>query len=182
LLNTAAGRSAQTGQDVSSLLGAGAQEQAQRQNVINADMGKFQEQWNYPTEQLNMRLAALGMSPYGKTTTGTGQQTTETPTDWATVGLGALKAAPGLIGSSAGGGAGLLGLLAMSDRNTKTDIQKVSDGDIPMYSYRYKGDPKTYPKIVGPMAQDIEKKYPSAIKKVGRYKAIDINNLMEVLS
>jgi hypothetical protein len=51
-----------------------------------------------------------------------------------------------------------------------------------MYSYRYKGDPKSYPKVVGPMAQDIEKKYPSAVKKVGKYKTIDINNLMEVLS
>ena len=70
----------------------------------------------------------------------------------------------------------------MGDRDAKTDIKKLTDGDIPMYSYRYKGDPKSYPKIVGPMAQDIEKKYPSAVKKVGRYKTIDINNLMEVLS
>jgi hypothetical protein len=168
--------------NISALIGAGQQDQAQRQKTIDAAMAKFDEAKNYPVEQLNMRLAALGMSPYGKTTTGTGTSSTETPTDWATVGLGALKSAPGIIGSAAGGGSGLLGLLALSDRDSKTDIQKVSDGEIPMYAYRYKGDPKTYPKIVGPMAQDIEKKYPKAIKKVGRYKAIDINNLMEVLS
>jgi hypothetical protein len=115
-----------------------------------------------------MRLAALGMSPYGKTTSGTGTSSTETPMDWATTGLGVLKALPALY--------------AMSDRNTKTDIKKLTDGDIPIYSYRYKDDPKSYPKVVGPMAQDIEKKYPSAVKKVGKHRVIDINNLMEVLS
>jgi hypothetical protein len=172
-LNTAANKLAANQQDVTNLMTAGQQDQTQRQNVINADMQKFQEQWQYPTEQLNMRLAALGMSPYGKTTTGTGTSSTETPTDWATVGLGGLKTLGGLFGSG--------GLLAMSDKNTKTDITKLTDGDIPMYSYRYKGDPKSYPKVVGPMAQDIEKKYPSAIKKVGKYKTIDLSNLMEVL-
>ena len=50
-----------------------------------------------------------------------------------------------------------------------------------MYAYRYKGDPKSYPKVVGPMAQDIEKHHPSAVKKIGRHKVIDLNNLMEVL-
>jgi hypothetical protein len=182
LLGTAAGRGTQTQQDITNLMTAGQQDTTQRQAVINANMAKFNEARQYPIDQLNIKMAALGMSPYGKTTTGTGTSSTETPIDWATTGLGAMKALPGLIGSSAGGGAGLLGLLAMSDRKTKTDITKLTDDDIPMYSYRYKGDPKTYPKVVGPMAQDIEKKYPSAIKKVGKYKTININNLMEVLS
>jgi hypothetical protein len=31
------------------------------------------------------------------------------------------------------------------------------------------------------MAQDIEKVRPSAVKKVGKYKTVDINNLLEVL-
>jgi hypothetical protein len=185
LLSTASGQQGSRITDATSLLAAGQQDTAARQKVIDAAMGKFAEAQNYPTEQLNMRLAALGMSPYGKTTTGTGTSSTDTPVDWATVGLGGLKALPGLIGTGAtagAGGSGLLGLLAMSDRNTKTDITKLTDGEIPLYSYRYKDDPKTYPKVVGPMAQDIEKKYPKAIKKVGRYKTIDINNLMEVLS
>jgi hypothetical protein len=167
-LNTAANKLAANQQDISNLMMGGQQDQAQRQKVIDAAMGKFQEKWNYPTEQLNMRLAALGMSPYGKTTTGTGTSQTETPMDWATTGLGVLKTLPALY--------------AMSDRNAKTDITKLTDGDIPVYSYRYKGDPKSYPKVVGPMAQDIEKKYPSAVKKVGKHRVIDINNLMEVLS
>lgn len=168
LLGTAGARGTQTQQDITNLMMGGQQEQGQRQNVINADMQKFQEKWQYPTDQLNMRLAALGMSPYGKTETGTKTSSTETPMDWATTGLGVLKTIPALW--------------AMSDRNTKTDITKLTNDEIPLYSYRYKGDPKTYPKVVGPMAQDIEKKYPSAIKKVGKYKTIDIHNLLEVLS
>jgi hypothetical protein len=183
LLATAGAKGASRISDISALLGAGQSETGSRQKVIDAEMGKFDEARNYPVEQLNMRLAALGMSPYGKTETGSKTSTAEVPaTDWATLGLGAMKAAPGLIGSAAGGGSGLLGLLALSDRNTKTDITKLTDGEIPLYSYRYKDDPKTYPKVVGPMAQDIEKKYPKAIKKVGRHKAVDIGNLMEVLS
>lgn len=168
LLTTAGGQQSSRIADASSLLSGGQQETGSRQAVINAAIDKFNEARNYPVEQLNMRLAALGMSPYGKTTSGTGTSSTETPMDWATTGLGVLKALPALY--------------AMSDRNTKTDIKKLTDGDIPIYSYRYKDDPKSYPKVVGPMAQDIEKKYPSAVKKVGKHRVIDINNLMEVLS
>lgn len=156
-------------QDVQSLMMAGQSDMAQRQQVINADMQKFQERQDYPVQQLNMRLAALGMSPYGKTETSNKTSTSEDKgPDWATIGLGTLKTIPSLV--------------AMSDRDAKTDITKLTDGDIPMYSYRYKGDPKSYPKIVGPMAQDVEKKFPSAVKKIGKYKTIDYSNLMEVLS
>lgn len=168
LLSTAGGQQGARLSDAGALLGAGQQDTGSRQKVIDAAMQKFSEMTGYPVEQLNIRLAALGMSPYGKTETGTKTSSTETPMDWATTGLGVLKALPALA--------------AMSDRRTKTDIMKVSGGEIPMYAYRYKGDPKTYPKVVGPMAQDIEKKYPSAIKKVGKYKTVDLNNLMEVLS
>ena len=49
---------------------------------------------------------------------------------------------------------------AFSDRRAKTDIAKLGRdplSGLPMYAYRYKGDPKTYPKVVGPMAQDVER-------------------------
>jgi hypothetical protein len=109
------------------------------------------------------------MSPYGKTETMQKTGTSERPgTDWATLGLGALKTLPALW--------------AMSDRKMKTDIEKVMDGPIPLYAYRYKSDPKTYPKVVGPMAQDVEKVVPRAVKKVGGKRVIDINNLMEALA
>lgn len=167
-LNTAAGQGAANTADISNLLMGGASEQAQSQKEIDAKMKQFYEKRDYPLEQLNTRLAALGMSPYGRTETTNKTATSENKMDWATVGLGVLKTLPALV--------------AMSDRNTKTDIEKLSDGDIPLYAYRYKNDPKTYPKVVGPMAQDIQKKYPSAVKKVGKNLVVDYSNLMEVLS
>ena len=172
LVGAAAGRQAAGLTDVQSLLAAGGQEQGYRQRLIDAARQKFEEMRSYPTEQLNIRLAALGMSPYGKTETQYKTSTAEDKgPDLATILLGAGKTAVGLAP-----------YLAMSDRNMKTDIKKLTDGDIPIYSYRYKDDPKSYPKVVGPMAQDIEKKYPSAVKKVGRYKTVNLQNLMEVLS
>ena len=165
--NTAAGMKAAQGQDISSLLQGGQQQQTQQQNEINAAMKQFYEKRDYPVEGLNMRLAALGMSPYGKTETTNKTATSEDKgPDWASILLGGAK-----IGAQ----------MYMSDRSTKTDIKKLTDGPVPIYAYRYKGDPKSYPKVVGPMAQDIEKVRPSAVKKVGKYKTIDISNLLEVL-
>jgi hypothetical protein len=41
-----------------------------------------------------------------------------------------------------------------------------------MYAYRYMGDPKTYPKAVGPMAQDVEKRYPGSTMEVDWHMVI----------
>jgi hypothetical protein len=39
--------------------------------------------------------------------------------------------------------------------------------DAEMYVYRYKDDPKSYPKVVGPMAQDLENVLPGITKLIG---------------
>ena len=36
-----------------------------------------------------------------------------------------------------------------------------------MYSYRYKGDPKSYPKVAGPMAEDVMQVAPHAVRTMG---------------
>jgi len=168
--NVAQGKDASWLQQLQSLFMGGQQQQGYGQKIIDADMAKWGEARNAPIEDLNIRLAALGMSPYGKTEIGNKTSTAEKQgTDWATLGLGVAKTALPFL---------------LSDRTMKTDIKKVGDdplAGIPIYSYRYKGDPKSYPKVVGPMAQDIEKKFPSAVKKVGRYKTVNLSNLMEVL-
>lgn len=157
-------------QNIAALLGAGGQETGSRQALIDAAQKKFYEARDYPIEGLNTRLAALGMSPYGKTETSNKVATSEDKgPDWATILLGGAKALPGIMGM-------------FSDRTAKTDIVKLSDGEIPMYAYRYKGDPKTYPKVVGPMAQDVEKKFPKAVKKIGGKRVINLENLLESLS
>ena len=59
----------------------------------------------------------------------------------------------------------------------KTDKQKLGkdpETGLDIYAYRYKGDPKTYPKMVGPMAQDIEKKYPDQVVELGGKKAVNL--------
>jgi len=73
--------------------------------------------------------------------------------------------------------------LGPSDRRLKTDIRKMGrdpETDLDVYAYRYKGDPKTYPKAIGPMAQDVAKKYPDQVTKVGDYLAVNRNFLMGV--
>jgi hypothetical protein len=68
-----------------------------------------------------------------------------------------------------------LGMFGGSDRRMKTDIARVGKSrrtGLPLYAYRYKGDPKTHPKVIGPMAQDIEKKFPGATQRVGGVLAV----------
>jgi hypothetical protein len=66
----------------------------------------------------------------------------------------------------------------MSDERMKTDVSRLPEPDeetgLPLYAYRYKGDPKTYPKVVGPMAQDIQEEYPDEVKKIGGRLAVNL--------
>jgi len=81
-------------------------------------------------------------------TAGLGQQAT---------GQGTSKQSGFNFGASIGDVATLL-----SDRRAKEDIHRVGslvDG-LPVYSYRYKGDPVTH---IGVMAQDVEKRDPDAV-------------------
>ena len=53
----------------------------------------------------------------------------------------------------------------------KTDITKLGKDPktgLDMHAFRYKGDPKTYPKVVGPMAQDVEKQFPGSTAPMGK--------------
>lgn len=137
------------------LMGLGGINDARNQQVIDAQRQLFEQQNNMPWTQLNKYLggvSGLGGLLQGMGTS-TGQSQTEQQTPWTTY---------------AGLGISALGL--MSDRNEKTDIKKVGKDEntgLPLYAYRYKDDPKTYPKIVGPMAQDVEKAFPGSTDRVG---------------
>lgn len=144
------------GTDIARLLSIGGMQQEQEQKYLGDAYNRFTEARDYPLEQLNTRLAALGMSPYGRT------QTTKesSPTDWGSIikGVGSVASA-----------------FMSSDKSMKTDMQKVGKDKatgLDVYSYRYKGDPKTYPKVVGLMADDIEEKAPEAVKTIGGKKAV----------
>lgn len=140
----------------------GANERAVNQAGIDAAREGWQEGWDYPTQQLNLRLAALGMSPYGKTTTGTTTQTGGTSSNGLMQGIGAV--------------ASFLPLM-FSDREVKKDVKrvgKVPGTDLNAYEFRYKksflqsqnGSKDDGAKQIGLMAQDVEKKVPGAVQKV----------------
>lgn len=69
-------------------------------------------------------------------------------------------------------GLGLTALSLFSDERVKEDIKEVGkthDGQ-PIYSYRYKGDPKT---SLGLLAQDVEKTTPEAVSEMGGVKMVN---------
>lgn len=155
--------SSQRDKDVAGLSQIGLQQQQQQQRELDDKKNRFDEAENYDLERLNILLSSLGMSPYGKTETATKTTSGGGGTDWASMGLGIFSILAGL-----------------SDRNEKTDIQKVGKDDatgLDLYAYRYKGDPKTYPKVVGPMAQDVEKKFPNHVRKVNGKRIVDMRFL-----
>ena len=100
-----------------------------------------------------------------------------------------------LVGGAAGAAAGWL----RSDKRSKENIHKMgtifadvdhdepkmgsvitSDPDkdeLPIYSYNYKDDPASV-RHVGPMAQDVEKIDPKAVKSFGGVKHIDRRRVM----
>jgi hypothetical protein len=137
------------------LLGMGGMQDDFHQRQINAQRQLFEQQQQMPWTQLAKYGASVGgLGPIiGNAGTTTGSVTQEQQTPWTQY-----------------AGLGLAAAGMMSDRNEKTDIKRVGEHGptgLPLYSYRYRDDPKTYPKVVGPMAQDIEKLMPGSTEKVG---------------
>ena len=106
-----------------------------------------------------MLESSLGMTPHDTSTSGQSTTATTTPTDWASLIKGGGDAAASFSACS-----------SCSDKEMKTDITKLGKDPktgLQMHAYRYKGDPKTYPKVVGPMAQEVQEKYPDQAKRLG---------------
>ena len=153
--------------NVGQLLSTGAVQQAQSQAELDDAYARFLEQRNYPIDMLNLRIGATSSVPVAGTTTQRGGGS----------GGSSFLSTIGGIGSAAAGLAQLGSMFGFSDENMKTDIKKVGkdkETGLNLYAYRYKGDPKTYPKIVGPMAQEVEKKFPDQVVDVGKYKAVNL--------
>ena len=152
---------------------AGSLEQQQAQNQINAQMAKFQNAWAYPGQQLGVLQSALGMTPYGQAQQGQSTTQTQTSPDIAMSALGGMQMLGSMFAAPAGGTSAMTGIsnfFGGSDRRLKTDITKVGvhkPTKLPVYAYRYKGDPKSYPKVVGPMAEDVGKTFgPGSVAQI----------------
>lgn len=65
-----------------------------------------------------------------------------------------------------------MGAALISDEDAKTDARRVgkTDEGVPIYTYRYKAGG---PRQMGVMAQDMQKKNPSAVQRVGEMLAVD---------
>ena len=121
-------------------------------------MAKFpQNAANYPNQQLSVLQSALGMTPYEQGQQSSSTQETQTAADPMKMALGAM----GTLGSI---------MPMFSDRRMMTStsprsacIRQASR----IHAYRYKGDPKSYPKVVGPMAEDVAKTFgPGSVAKI----------------
>jgi len=163
--NAATGMQESSLKDFAGLMQGGMQQQAQSQAEIDSAREIHDEKRNFDLENLNLRLSALGMSPYGKSEA-TDKKTSggSSGTDIGQLGLGVFSL-----------------LLGLSEDDTKTDkekVGKVPGTDLDMWAFRYKKDPKTYPKVVGVMASDVEEKMPEFVHKVEGKRVIDYGGIM----
>lgn len=125
-----------------------------------AQQGQVQKSLDIP---FNMLQLLAGMTPQDASMTSQSTKKTE---------------------SSGGGNAisGLAGLASIAksfgficDRSRKTDIEEVGvdpDTGLMLYAFRYKEDPKSYPKSIGPMADEVEAKFPGSTRVVGGVRYI----------
>ena len=165
-LNQTAQNAGQLAQNAYSMQNqAGTEQMAQAQNQINAQMQKFQQAWGYPTQQLGVLQSALGMTPYGQTTTGQSNTQTYTPTDWAQ-----------LAGAAIGAGGSIFA--GKSDKRLKKNLQKLGTHKAtgtPIYAFNWKGERPGAPKSLGPMAQDLAKTVPGSVAKHPRTGVLHVH-------
>lgn len=183
------------GTEVNPLIQTGGAQRALEQAELDFARQQFEEARDYPLRGIEVLRGSLGLSPQvlgiGSTDTAT---TTQPGANPLAQGLGALIQAPSLIsgaktaygglsalGSGIGSTLGSIGSTALSflpflsDERMKTDIEPVGEdpeSGLMMYAFRYEGDPKTYPKVVGPLAQEVEEMYPEQVAEIGGRKAV----------
>jgi hypothetical protein len=82
----------------------------------------------------------------------------------------------GMIGGAVGGGGA--GGVAACDIRLKKDIIKVGklDSGLPLYSFKYKNDPKEQIHI-NVMAQDVEKVKPEAVHEINGFKHVNLEKI-----
>ena len=164
-----------TAQELARLEAVGAARRGQSQAELDITQRKFLEERTFPEATLQQysqfiqpTQGALGAA--GTTTNRGPGQAQPTYLQQASGFLGAL-------GSTAGAFAG------MSDPREKTDVKKIGMDDatgLAMYSFRYKDDPKTYPKVVGPMSDEVKEKYPELVSEVDGTEVVDFGGLASI--
>jgi hypothetical protein len=163
-------------QDLMSRLQAGGMLDQKAQQKLEAENQKYAYEQTAQPDWITQRAQRRQIIYPGSHTTGSSSS-------WGTQ---YTPGSGGDLGSFLGAGLGLgslalkaLPLFGISDRRDKTDIKKLGTDPLtglPMAAYRYKGDPKTYPKVVGPMAQDIEARG-GPVRQIGGHKVVPMRML-----
>lgn len=164
---------AATAEEIARLEAVGAARRGQAQAGLDIAQRKFLEERTFPEATLaqysqfiqptQQTLGAAG------TTTATGPGQAQPTYLQQTAGfLGSLGKAVGAF---------------KSDPREKTDIKKIGTDDatgLAMYSFRYKDDPKTYPKVVGPMSDEVKEKYPELVSEIDGVEVVDFGGLASI--
>lgn len=133
----------------------GANSRGLEQARMDEAESRWQAKYDAPIDALNTRLAALGMSPYGKTSSTTEVKSGGESSNPLMTGLGAMS---------------MFMPMLFSDRDTKTNIKKIGPTGAPginAYEFEYKKSflGKKGAKQVGVMADEVKRKIPGAVKK-----------------
>jgi hypothetical protein len=162
-----------TADELARLEAVGAARRGQSQGELDISQRKFLEERTFPESALQQysqfiqpTQGALGAAGT-LTNRGPGQAQ---PTY--------LQQASGFIGSL-----GSAYKATQSDPRQKTDVKKIGMDEatgLAMYSFRYKDDPKTYPKVVGPMSDEVKEKYPELVSEVAGTEVVDFGGLASI--
>jgi len=159
------------------MLSGGKMKEDKSREKLEETYKKFLEKRDWDKNQLTWLAGLLGITPVNHTEDiwKTEQSTSNSKSKSGGMDMG---------GMFSGGASLLTALMGASDRDLKTNIEKLGTDpatELPVYAYDYKADVKgkkvTGPKRVGYMAQDVEKKYPSAVKKIQGKRVIDFSQL-----
>lgn len=140
-------------------------DQKRKMNALQAILGIGGQQQQFAQSAINTPWEMLGMLKSVSPSLDRTNQTTDETKTTESEGGNPLQSILGLA----------LQLPKLSDKSTKTDIEEVGkdpETGLMMYAFRYKNDPKNYPKVVGPMAQDVEKAAPHMVRNIGGKKVI----------
>jgi hypothetical protein len=163
--NTSAGLqgAAQRLQGSQQLATLGELERAIRQGGLDFDYQQFREGRDDPYLKTQWGAGVLqgASAPFQGNTSSTGT----TP-------------GPSAFGQIAGAATGLIGAVGLlSDPGEKTDRKRLGtdpETGLGIWSFRYKGDPKRYPKVIGYMADEVEEEFPDRVRRVAGRRVIDM--------
>ena len=163
---------AATAEEIARLEAVGAARRGQAQAGLDIAKGQFLEEKTFP--EATLAQYSQFIQPTQEALRSAGTRTDTGPGQAQPTYLQQTAGFIGSLGKAAG---------AFSDRREKTDIKKIGMDDatgLAMYSFRYKDDPKTYPKVVGPMSDEVKEKYPELVSEIDGVDVVDFGGLASI--